>query len=74
MTKQIPYPGFQPMQAAMYIVGEGLTPEIPADASPQVHWGVFFVSLMLLLFVVVVVVVVVVFATETKFLCLLLLI
>jgi tRNA A-37 threonylcarbamoyl transferase component Bud32 len=34
VTKQIPYPGLDPMMAAMRIVGEGLSPEIPADCAP----------------------------------------
>jgi serine/threonine protein kinase len=33
VTKQIPYPGLDPMMAAMRIVGEGLSPEIPADCA-----------------------------------------
>lgn len=35
VTKQIPYPGLDPMMAAMRIVGEGLSPEIPADCHPM---------------------------------------
>ena len=35
VTKQIPYPGLDPMMAAMRIVGEGLTPDIPPNCAPQ---------------------------------------
>jgi tRNA A-37 threonylcarbamoyl transferase component Bud32 len=33
VTKQIPYPGIDPMMACMRIVGDGLSPEIPADCA-----------------------------------------
>ena len=34
LTKSLPYPGLDAMMAAMRIAGEGLSPDIPTDASP----------------------------------------